>query len=112
MAPANYERLSVEDGDAEHPLTTGNGQLVTASESTTSYFDVSKSQTIPPHPPIYYDDGPFDAPSSDSEEETLLEKRQPTSPNSAENGLLNGDNGLMLGEKRVIPRIHLFHYSY
>lgn len=63
----------------------------------------------PLRPHVYYDDGPFDAPSSDSEEETLLEKdlsvRGRTvarSPGVAENGFANG--GLALGEPKVSPK--------
>ncbi|KAJ7643291.1 dipeptidyl aminopeptidase [Mycena polygramma] len=37
-------------------------------------------------PPTYYGDGPFDAPSSDEEDETLLEKGLPSSPGVAERG--------------------------
>lgn len=47
-------------------------------------------------PPVYYGDGPFDVPSSESEDETLLEKG-PDSPNIAEHGLgddMSGGSGL------------------
>lgn len=64
-----------------------------------------KKKSLMPH--VYYDDGPFDAPSSDSEEDTLLEKggderRNPRSPGAAEVGL--GLAGMLaLGE----PKVHL-----
>ena len=38
----------------------------------------SKDISVPLRPHIYYDEGPFDAPSSESEDETLLEKDTPT----------------------------------
>jgi dipeptidyl aminopeptidase B len=41
-------------------------------------------QTLRPH--VYYNDGPFDAPSSESEDETLLEKNGRVSPGTAERG--------------------------
>ncbi|KAJ7708699.1 dipeptidyl aminopeptidase [Mycena rosella] len=47
-----------------------------------------KDRSVPPiqvRPPTYYGDGPFDAPSSDEEDE-LLEKGPPTSPGIAERG--------------------------
>ncbi|KAJ6561203.1 dipeptidyl aminopeptidase [Mycena vulgaris] len=37
-------------------------------------------------PPTYYGDGPFDVPSSDEEDEALLEKGPPASPSTAERG--------------------------
>lgn len=56
-------------------------------------------------PHMYYDDGPFDAPSSDSEEDTLLEKsfgerEVPSSPGTAERGLgINPE--LIVGQGKV-----------
>ncbi|KAJ7493362.1 dipeptidyl aminopeptidase [Mycena galericulata] len=46
-------------------------------------------RSLPPiqvRPPIYYGEGPFEAPSSDEEDETLLEKGPPGSPGIAERG--------------------------
>ncbi|KAJ7777301.1 dipeptidyl aminopeptidase [Mycena metata] len=42
-------------------------------------------------PQTYYGDGPFDPPSSDEEDEALLEKRLPSSPGLAERGNLPAD---------------------
>ena len=105
MAAAKYERISVEDGDAEHPLAYDvDGQthgVIDEGIGSADYYDVSKPHGAPDRPPVYYEDGPFDAPSSDSEEETLLEKGR-SSPGAAENGLMNGDSGLMLSDKKVL----------
>ncbi|KAJ7746743.1 dipeptidyl aminopeptidase [Mycena maculata] len=48
-----------------------------------------KDRSLPPiqvRPSTYYGDGPFEAPSSDEEDETLLEKGPPASPGIAERG--------------------------
>lgn len=51
----------------------------------------------PLRPHVYYGEGTFDPPSSDSdEEETLLEKGR-TSPGTVERGFLPGENGLAPG---------------
>ncbi|KAJ6581126.1 dipeptidyl aminopeptidase [Mycena capillaripes] len=47
-----------------------------------------KNRPSPIRPPTYYGDGPFDPPSSDEEDERLLEKQPPSSPGIAERGTL------------------------
>lgn len=72
MPAPNYERLEQDD--------------VVDSPTKTDFSALPLTR-----PETYYDDGPFDAPSSDSEDETLLEKGPP-SPGATERGLV-GSNG-------------------
>ena len=82
MQANGYTRLSLNDIDDRVEILD---QLDTARANT-----VEEKAPLRPH--IYYDDGPFDAPSSESEDESLLEKDltrerpTPRSPGAAENG--------------------------
>ena len=86
MQPAAYSRIenSSEDGVVNDRRIDG-------------------FKAVRPH--VYYDEGPFDAPSSDSEEETLLENGPESrrsgsrSPRTAENGFESGS--LFTGELKV-----------
>ncbi|KAF9037893.1 dipeptidyl aminopeptidase [Hymenopellis radicata] len=71
--PAHYDRLDLDDDD----------ETVTLAESTRSTSNLK--------PTVYYDDGPFDAPSSD-EEEAFLSKDPvgPLTPGAVENGFAPG----------------------
>lgn len=60
MQAGDYSRLS----QAEEPPTDG----------TTNGRVASENKKAPLRPYTYYDEGSFEAPSSESEEETLLEK--------------------------------------
>ncbi|KAH8104292.1 dipeptidyl aminopeptidase [Phellopilus nigrolimitatus] len=60
----NAPFLDSEDRPARYPDADSAVRLANAREEI--------KQPLRPH--VYYDDGPFEAPSSDSEEETLLEK--------------------------------------
>lgn len=54
-----------------------------------------------PRPTVYYGEGPFDAPSSDEEDE-VAEKDGPGSLNRAEHGnLLGSDDSLHVGGRKV-----------
>ncbi|KAF7370927.1 hypothetical protein MSAN_00726600 [Mycena sanguinolenta] len=71
MSRTQYEPLSQDqDGELEQDFLTLK----------------DRPAPIQIRPPTYYGDGPFDPPSSDEEDETLLEKRPPSSPGIAELG--------------------------
>ncbi|KAJ6485813.1 dipeptidyl aminopeptidase [Mycena sanguinolenta] len=71
MSRTQYEPLSQDqDGELEQDLLNLKG----------------RPAPIQIRPPTYYGDGPFDPPSSDEEDATLLEKRPPSSPGIAELG--------------------------
>jgi dipeptidyl aminopeptidase B len=106
MPPSNYGPL---------PQLDSEGHPTSAHAST----DVLSSTPI--RPAIYYGDGPFDPPSSDSDEsEVLLEK--PLTPGAAERaeyptlgeedeGL--ADSGLFLGGRRKqVLLIHKYHSNF
>jgi dipeptidyl aminopeptidase len=62
-------------------------------------------------PPIYYGDGPFDPPSSDSddegdEHESFIEKNRPSSPGRAEAGAGSGWTDSADGKVRAIIHNH------
>jgi len=61
--------------------------------------------TFFPRPAIYYGDGPFDAPSSDDDEDAITEKDCTTPLNRAEHGDLvdpgSIDDGLYVGGHKV-----------
>ena len=77
MAPGEYARLS--DSEAE---------LQPFVDDETANEEGGEAAKSPLRPHVYYDDGPFDAPSSESEDETLFEKNAgPGSPGLAESGL-------------------------
>lgn len=71
------------------------------SQESSGTFQTNPYEPVSVRPHIYYGDGPFDAPSSDEEDE-LLEK-PPASPDAAErNGSALADEGpLRLGGKQV-----------
>lgn len=76
MQANDYSRLSQSD---EHNL---NGNTVGVSD---------EDKKVPLKPYTYYDEGPFEAPSSESEEERLLAKDGPlqggrSSPGTTEGG--------------------------
>jgi hypothetical protein len=57
------------------------------------------SSTLPVRPPTYYGEGPFDPPSSDDEDERLLEKSRPLSPGGDQ--IEGGGAGLRIGGHKV-----------
>jgi dipeptidyl aminopeptidase len=61
-----------------------------------------RSSPIPIRPEVYYGDGPFDAPSSDEDDETLLEKDGPSTPGTVERG------SLPLGHNILERKVSLF----
>jgi hypothetical protein len=58
---------------------------------------------IIPRPAVYYGEGPFDAPSSDDDEDAIIEKDRTNPLNRAEHGDLPGslDSGLYVGGPKV-----------
>ncbi len=58
-----------------------------------------------PRPAIYYGEGPFDAPSSDDDDDAITEKDRSNPLNCAEHGDLqdpgSADNGLYVGGQKV-----------
>ena len=75
MAP-KYNRL-IEHDDGQ--------DLIPGIPTATSSTNVSRHTELPTRPDVYYEEGPFDPPSSDDEDEALLEK-DPPSPGYAEQG--------------------------
>lgn len=100
MAPSSYTRLSFDE--PEDPVQSSTAVNEVASDSGSH----SGGQQ-PKRPPTYYEDGPFDAPSSDSEEDELLEKHlsisgPQMSPGLAETGFgMHDRDGLIVGKKEV-----------
>jgi hypothetical protein len=70
---STYEQVSQEPDEANQP----------------------SSSTLPVRPPTYYGEGPFDPPSSDDEDERLLEK------SSEGSQLEGGGTGLKIGGHTV-----------
>ena len=73
MPPASYDPLSQGDSQRTDEPVPGAG--------------VNGYSVVPPRPLTYYEEGPFDPPSSEDEEDALLEK-SPRSPGSAERGVI------------------------
>ncbi|EJC99985.1 dipeptidyl aminopeptidase [Fomitiporia mediterranea MF3/22] len=98
MQTNGYARLSLNDtDDVQEPAVDGEPRETTTEETK-----------APLRPHMYYDEGPFDAPSSESEDETLLEKDAPgrgrlgvNSPGATENGFPS--DGLRLGGPKRRP---------
>lgn len=91
MQTNGYARLSLND------LDDGHGPV---NDTDTTHTD-SDENKAPLRPHVYYDEGPFDAPSSESEDETLLEKDAASarsnarSPGAAESGFDEPKVGLL-----------------
>lgn len=62
---------------------------------------------IIPRPAVYYGEGPFDAPSSDDDEDAIIEKDRTNPLNRAEHGDLPGslDSGLYVGGPKEFPSV-------
>jgi dipeptidyl aminopeptidase len=86
MPPPTYNRLVEHFDDDDDDIVD---QLPSTSLRTTV---PSHASPTPVRPEVYYGDGPFDPPSSDEEDETLLDKDEPSSPGFAEEGSF-GDSG-------------------
>lgn len=100
MPPASYEPVS---DDEDGPVMT-----VDTVDHVGQEEDAAKGN-LRPH--TYYNEGPFEAPSSESEDETLLEKGR-SSPNAVERGYANGHDTIprsLRGEK--VRRVHLGEFS-
>lgn len=101
MPPSNYGPLSQVEDSEEHP--------------TSAHASTEVLSSTPIRPAIYYGDGPFDPPSSESDEsEVLLEK--PLTPGAAERAEYPtlgeedegvADNGLFVGGRRKQVRLIL-----
>ena len=89
--PPQYDPLTQEDD------TLLDGDRIQHNNNTTR-------GGLFPRPPIYYGEGPFDAPSSDDED--AITEKDPTNPlNRAEHGVLlnpgSVDSGLYVGGQKV-----------
>lgn len=97
--PQTEDHVLTEDTHFSYPPVMDDNGIHQVST------DGQKRMKSPLMPHVYYDDGPFDAPSSDSEEDTLLEKPSgerevPSSPDTAERGLgINPE--LIVGQGKV-----------
>ena len=91
--PQQYDPLSQED---DSPIRDAE------------LLDDADSQRVGllPRPTVYYEEGPFDAPSSDDEDES--EKNDPGSLNRAEHGNLSESEGeLYVGGRKVCANAQL-----
>lgn len=89
MAPGEYARVS--DSEELQPYVDDDDDEHTLKEDRPPSRGSAKS---PLRPHTYYDDGPFDAPSSESEDDTLFDKNAgPNSPGMAESGLADMNFG-------------------
>jgi hypothetical protein len=87
--PQQYDPLSQED---DSPIR--DAELDNASSLRGGFL---------PRPTVYYEEGPFDAPSSDDEDEP--EKDGPGSLNRAEHGnLLESEGELHVGGRKVCAK--------
>ena len=109
-APTPFDKLQdqrwgdkVLNAVMQTPVYTRLEDTSEENENLASQSRAGNGKVLRPH--VYYDEGPFDAPSSDSEEETLLEKGPESrrsgsrSPRTAENGFESGS--LFTGELKV-----------
>ena len=94
MPPASYERIPLE-AEELYTLDTGTGHY-------------------PPglvKPPTYYGEGEFDPPSSDEEDDLLIEKRKHSASGDAAHedagDALNEDMELMIGGQKVLYNLLL-----
>jgi dipeptidyl aminopeptidase len=78
MSRRQYEPLPHDRDEAELEMEDEDLPQMPLKNRPLSPIDI--------RPPTYYGDGPFDAPSSDEEDEALLEKGPPGSPGIAERG--------------------------
>ncbi|KAH8989460.1 dipeptidyl aminopeptidase [Lactarius akahatsu] len=93
--PPQYDPLTQEDdnpldGDGTHNINATRGGLF-------------------PRPAVYYGEGPFDAPSSDDDDDAITEKDRTNPLNRAEHGELldpgSGDNGLYVGGQKEFTSV-------
>ena len=92
--PQQYDPLSQED-DSIRDVELENADSVRAG--------------LLPRPAVYYEEGPFNAPSSDEEDE-VAEKDGPGLPNRAQRGTLFGaelvdDDRLYVGGRKVCYKL-------
>ena len=89
--PPHYDPLTQED----------DSQL----EDDDITHDRAARTRMVPRPAVYYGEGPFDAPSSDDDEDAIIEKDRTNPLNRAEHGDLldpgSPDNGLYVGLRKV-----------
>lgn len=89
--PPQYDPLTQED---DSPLD--GDEILHNNETRGGLF---------PRPAIYYGEGPFDAPSSDDDEDAGTEKDITNPLNRAEHGVLldpgSADSGLFVGGQKV-----------
>jgi dipeptidyl aminopeptidase len=90
--PQQYDPLSQDDDSPIHDAELDNADPLRAG--------------LLPRPTVYYEEGPFDAPSSDDEDES--EKNGPGSLNRAEHGNLSESEGeLYVGGRKVcVQSVH------
>jgi dipeptidyl aminopeptidase B len=87
--PQQYDPLSQEDDSPIRDAELDNADSPRAG--------------LLPRPAVYYEEGPFDAPSSDDEDE--LEKNGPGSLDRAEHGNLSESEGeLYVGGRKVCAK--------
>ena len=110
MSHGPYARLSVSDDATVNQSTErlayhhGTHEYDSRHGMSGAEGNGFKGGEGPLLPHVYYDEGPFDPPSSDSEEDTLLEKasgerREVSSPGAAERALgLNPELVVGLGK--------------
>ncbi|KAF8493019.1 dipeptidyl aminopeptidase [Russula emetica] len=88
--PQQYDPLSQEDDSPIHDAELDNAESLRVG--------------LLPRPTVYYEEGPFDAPSSDDEDES--EKNGPGSLNHAEHGnLLESEGELHVGGRKEFPSV-------
>ena len=115
MAPREYEPLSgvdtYADEDSQRVISSHDlsGYRYRDAPNEDGHGHEEISHTI--RPPVYYGDGPFEVPSSESEDETLLEKG-PDSPNAAERGLDEDEIGGRPGSKPYTHKVRSTVYRY
>ena len=90
--PPRYDPLARED---DSPL----------DDEEIPHINVARAGIIP-RPVVYYGEGPFDAPSSDDDEDAITEKDRTNPLNRAEHGDSldpgSADNGLYVGGQKKV----------